>query len=162
MNRLLVGISVVFAAAFSACASLNHPKMDEAEARADIARTLHAHGDAVMRGDPAAAAAVFAEDVRWMPADAADVRGHDSAMALIAKVFSEVGTPRDVWHATEEIYVLGDVAVEIGSVVSTLQPKGQAEIRAHQRYMLMWKRQKDGAWKIFRDMVNNPAPTSVR
>ena len=136
---------------------------DSASVRALIERTLHAHGDAVMRGDPIAAAEVFAEDVRWMLPDLADMNGIGAVSAFIARAFASGRPPRDVWHTTEELHVFGDVAVELGSVRSKVesQPGGDL-VPFNQRYMLMWKRQEDGTWRIFRDISNNCPPAEGR
>lgn len=164
MNRIARFI-VVALSILSGCVTSYRPVEDESSIRNAIARALHEHGEAVMRGNAAGAAAVFAQDVRWMPADSPDVYGRDGVTTLLAKFFSDMGPPRDVRHTTEELYIFGDAAVEVGFVTAVLEAKGGAPIRVRQRYMLLWKRQDDGSWKIFRDMVNNagpPSPSSLK
>ena len=73
--------------------------------------------------------------------------------------FANAGSPRDVWHATDEFYVLGNLAVGIGSVRFTVEQSGGVPVQAIHRYMLMWRREPDGTWRIFRNMMNNAMPS---
>ena len=56
---------------------------------------------------------------------------------------------------TEHVEVSGDLAVESGSLVLTLQPKGGPVMTDSAKFVTVWKRQGDGSWKIFRDISNS-------
>ena len=62
---------------------------------------------------------------------------------------------KDAIITTEHVEVSGDLAVESGSLVLTLQPKGGPVMTDSAKFVTVWKRQGDGSWKIFRDISNS-------
>ena len=59
---------------------------------------------------------------------------------------------------TLDVGVGGDVAHETGTVVLTIVPEGKGAITAKAKYLVVWKRQSDGSWKIHRDIWNDLPP----
>jgi ketosteroid isomerase-like protein len=49
----------------------------------------------------------------------------------------------------------GVVADEVGTVSLTIQSAGQESSTAVAKYVVVWKRQADGYWKLHRDIRNN-------
>ncbi|HTR51267.1 MAG TPA: SgcJ/EcaC family oxidoreductase [Kofleriaceae bacterium] len=107
---------------------------------------------AVKKGDAAAIAAEFAPDATMLPAGMPAVSGHDA----IQKVFAALSTMgiTDATITTQEVVVSGDLAVEVGVNSITITKDGAAPITAPGKYLVVWKRQSDGGWKIQRDMTN--------
>jgi ketosteroid isomerase-like protein len=60
--------------------------------------------------------------------------------------------------AVNSVEVIGNHAIELGSYTLGIQPPGQSEITDRGKYMVLWKRQPDGSWKLYRDMFNTSMP----
>jgi ketosteroid isomerase-like protein len=125
--------------------------------RSALHRTLRQHAEAMMRGEASAAAAIFAVDVRWTPADVPALVGRDAVEAYISSFLSQSGPPKRVQHNSEELYIFGDVAIDIGTIAISIRTGGET-LEVGQRYMLMWRRQSGDTWEIFRDMTNTAPP----
>jgi ketosteroid isomerase-like protein len=54
----------------------------------------------------------------------------------------------------------GDLAVETGAFSMTTTMKNGKPITEQGKYLTVWKRQTDGAWKIIRD-INNADPVTT-
>lgn len=52
----------------------------------------------------------------------------------------------------------GNHAIELGRYTLVIQPPGQAEMTDRGKYMVLWKRQPDGSWKLYRDVFNTSMP----
>jgi ketosteroid isomerase-like protein len=53
----------------------------------------------------------------------------------------------------------GDLASEVGAALLRVQAANQPEVTQSVKYVVVWKRQKDGTWKLYRDIWNAlPAP----
>jgi uncharacterized protein (TIGR02246 family) len=128
----------------------------DAAVRSALHRKLRQHAEAMMRGDASGAAAIFAPDVRWMPGEVSDLVGRDAVEAYISSFLAQSGPPSNVQHTSEELYIFGDVALDIGTIAISIQA-GDKTLEAGQRYMLMWRRQSGDTWEIFRDMTNGAA-----
>lgn len=71
------------------------------------------------------------------------------------RAFFEGVDIQDAIITTEHVEVSGDLAVESGSLVLILQPKGGPVMTDSAKFVTVWKRQGDGSWKIFRDISNS-------
>ncbi len=52
----------------------------------------------------------------------------------------------------------GDTAYEIGKYSLTIQAEGQAAMADSGKYVVVWKRQADGTWKLHVDIWNSSMP----
>ncbi len=58
-----------------------------------------------------------------------------------------------------EVARSGDLGWTWGTYVAKWQDEGDAQHESHGKYLNIWKKQEDGAWKVAVDMGNqNPAP----
>jgi ketosteroid isomerase-like protein len=53
---------------------------------------------------------------------------------------------------------LGDTAYEVGAYMMRLQPPGAAVVNGTGKYVVVWQRQGDGAWKLAVDIWNTDLP----
>jgi ketosteroid isomerase-like protein len=62
-----------------------------------------------------------------------------------------------------DLRILGDVAIEIGTVRTASTPRGGTTSTVdHADYLTVWHRQRDGGWKIVRDMTSPlPRPSAT-
>jgi uncharacterized protein (TIGR02246 family) len=114
--------------------------------------------DAVKRGDTTMAIADnYADDAIVMNPGTESWRGREA----IRKGFSGMATAMTVKEfnlKTDDIALGGDLAVETGTYEMTGQPKGGKEMKDKGKYVVVWKRQADGSWKIVRDVFNSDVP----
>jgi len=116
--------------------------------------------DAFNRGDFAAIGALYAEDAIAFPPQSGPVEGRP-AIEAFWKSTRDLGI-RSVERNVIDAESAGNLAVETGREVLRVQPVGPAEALVHLKYMLVWKKQKDGSWKVYRDIWNNmPAAPSA-
>jgi uncharacterized protein (TIGR02246 family) len=147
------------------------------------AATLPAQG--ARAGDFAARTAIDAANRRWQAAvlggSAAGFAAEFSEDATFAVPMATVATGRAAigrstrdWLAAvkvdsigltrTDLRILGDVAIEIGTVRTASTPRsGTTSTVDHANYLTVWHRQRDGGWKIVRDMTSplpRPAATA--
>ena len=107
-------------------------------------------------GVPAAFAAYAAEDVHMFPEGGQPYSGRDAMMAKFAN-WPEGAVMS--WTPAEGMASKGgDFGFTWGRYVYTAKSEnGPAE--AHGKYVSIWRKEKDGAWKFVADIGNtNPAP----
>lgn len=99
-------------------------------------------------GDAAGVAAMYSMDAVLLPPNSPPVRGMKNIEALWAESVSMGGTA-DL--TTDEVFVMGDMATEVGVYVINADD-GSTVDNGH--YMVVWKLE-DGVWKMHRDMWNS-------
>ena len=125
---------------------------DPAAVRATIESTEKQWSAAYLKGDGTAVAALYAEDGASVQPSGDWSRGR---VAIAKQVQSEldsvnVATREDI---TEEVTMAGDYAVEIGHYAWTGKAKKSGAARsANGRYMVVWRKDADGTWRLFRDI----------
>ena len=60
--------------------------------------------------------------------------------------------------STVEVTELGDTAYEVGDYTMKMQPPGADAMSDRGKYLVVWKRQADGAWKLAVDIWNTNLP----
>jgi uncharacterized protein (TIGR02246 family) len=80
-------------------------------------------------------------------------RGRDAIARGVDKFMKGVNGTVAVTADTQRLYVVDDLAYEAGKYSLTFVLKGEAtERHVVGQYVTVWKRQKDGGWKIYADM----------
>lgn len=105
-------------------------------------------GAALTAKDFDAAARLYTEDAALLPPNAPVIRGR----AAIGVFWRDAAAALGLVSAslkTEEVTVSGDMAVEVGSAALTL-----ATGVAHVKFMVAWRRDGDGVWRLHRDIWN--------
>ena len=117
--------------------------------------------EAVSRQDAAALAALYTGDAQVMPSNSAPIVGPAEIQAFWASVMqSGVKSAR---LETLDVEAGADLAVETGRYQLVIQPPGAAPVTDEGKYLVAWRRQGDGRWKMQRDMFssNLPPPPTV-
>lgn len=108
-------------------------------------------------GDAAALAALFAEDAVSIPDHEAALEGRAAIQKHFETLFSQVTATLTVTPADTE--VTGDIAHEHGTYSATVTPKaGGTAMTNDGRYLVVLKREADGAWRIHHDIDNTSTP----
>jgi uncharacterized protein (TIGR02246 family) len=130
--------------------------------RARVEKLGKQFADAFAKGDVAGVASMYAEDGMAFPPDAQIVKGRSSIEAMWKGV-KEIGA-QSIEFEILDVQTSGVFLVETGIATLHVTGAGPAEATVKVKYVVVWKKQKDGSWKIFRDIWNNlpapaPAPT---
>jgi uncharacterized protein (TIGR02246 family) len=127
--------------------------------RAAITQANARFQEAIGRGDAEAIAALYTESAQVLPPNGAPVQGPADIRAFWAgAIQSGIKGGR---LETLDVETGGDIAVETGRYQLILQPPGGAQMTDEGKYLVVWRRQADGSWKLHRDMFssNQPPPT---
>ena len=111
-----------------------------------------------MKGDfGGLVAQYYADDAVVLPPNAAAVTGH-AAIEAFFRTFPPIS---NFQLRTEEVVGAGDVAYARGHYAMTMTPSGGTAIADSGKYLEVWRKQKDGSWKVARDMYNSDVPMPV-
>lgn len=150
------------AAALAGCAAspaprptpAGRPAAAETEAIATLARDFSA---AYMRGDAAAMAALYTPDAVIFPNGAERITGREA----IQRYWTLAPGNRVTMHriTPAEVRVEGELAYDYGVYEVSGERQGEAWGPTHGNYLIVWRRQPSGEWRMHLDMWNNrPRP----
>jgi ketosteroid isomerase-like protein len=131
---------------------------------ADVRRVIDStmgHAEEALRTGHGMAAleALFAEDAIVLQNNERTWRGRAEAFREQAKSLGDL-TFKDHREMTDDVIACGSLAVQSGTYAHTLQrPSGQ-ELKIGGKFILVWRREPDGSWKIVRHMGNNHPPAA--
>jgi ketosteroid isomerase-like protein len=113
--------------------------------------------DAMLSGDHEKALAYYDDNAISLPANATMLRGKEAIgkwmkdMAAMGMKFSKVD------FKSVEIDASGSLGYEVGSYEMTMEAGGM-RIDDKGKYLVVWKRQADGAWKVYVEIWNTDMP----
>lgn len=123
------------------------------EARAAIEAANAKFSDVFARGDATALAAMYTLDAILFPPDEDMLRGNIPIGQFWKKTHE--GGVASVTLMTTDVERSGDIAFETGKVELVVRAEGKPDSSASAKYLVVWKRQPDGAWKLHRDIWND-------
>ncbi len=116
--------------------------------------------EGIAKGDAKAIRAEYTDDAYVLPPMLPAVHGGQAIEELWA-AFIKQGA-KGVALATEDVERSGDLAAETGTFTFTMQPEGKPSATTSGKYVVVWKRQKDGGWKLHRDIWNANADAAAK
>jgi len=114
------------------------------------------YSQAIREGNLAGVVDGYTVDATMIPPDGEIVKGKQAIEEMYTKLF-QMGM-KDITFTTIEVGGSGDTAYEIGKTKVRIQPEGQAAMIDSTKYLVIWKRQADGTWKVHADIWNFSAP----
>ena len=130
------------------------PTTDPAAVRRAIDSANVTLAAALTKEDAAAQVAHYTPDGIVMMSNTPAWKGREEIQKHATEMFDAVDA-KDVKFTTLDVDVSGDLAVETGTYVMTIVPKGGKPMPDTGKYITVWKRQADGSWKIYRDISNS-------
>ena len=110
------------------------------------------YSEAIREGNVAGALAAYTDDATALPPDGQMIKGKQ-AIEEMYKRYIQIGM-KEVTLITLEVGGSGGVAYEIGKTKVRIQPEGQPAMTDSTKYLVIWKRQADGTWKVHVDIWN--------
>jgi uncharacterized protein (TIGR02246 family) len=159
MKRVLVSLAVMLLIATAMRAQTNKQAPPSAPSSPHLAEAKRAidQGNAEWieaweKGDPSLVAALFTEDGSILSSDGKVIKGRQQIRERQKAGMAYVGRGVKVTATTTDMWVDGDTAYEAGKFSYKYQHDGKPVVDEG-RYVTIWKRQKDGSWKLFIDML---------
>ena len=107
-------------------------------------------------GEVEGVVAVHDDDMQIMTRNRAILLGHDGVRTFYAENYAS-GSERQLFSDLSELRVLGDVAIAVGRFLAIDESKG---IEDPGYYLIILRRDGNGAWKIYRD-IDTPSPDGL-
>ncbi len=134
------------------------PAVDVEADRAAIEAMRAAEGAAVAAGDVDAMTALHADDIVVMPPNEPMASGADAVRAW-GENFMGMFSATVSSYTSDDIVIMGDVAIERYSGLFTLTPKAGGDSMAETiKGIHVYQRQADGSWKMTHDVWNSDEP----
>jgi len=149
---LLFVLAVVFA--LFSCA--RPEQTDLAAVRKAIEETNGKFVEAFNQGDAAGVAALYTDDATLLPPNREAIHGRQGVQDFWGGGI-QMGI-KDVTLTTVDVGGSGGTAYEIGKYTLKVQPEGQEGMTDSGKYVVIWKRQADGTWKLHVDIWNSSMP----
>jgi ketosteroid isomerase-like protein len=112
-------------------------------------------------GDINTLATLAADDVVVMPPNDTTIYGRDEWRAWWEEYYQYFRLTA-LSETEREVAVNGDFAIErSGYMLAVVPASGGSRIRDDGRVLMIWKRQVDGSWKIWRMMWNSIKPIGI-
>lgn len=112
--------------------------------------------EAIRQGDTAGIAALYTEDATLLPNGADLIKGKPGIEAYWSGAL-QMGL-KNLVLTVVDLAGGDEYAYEIGKAVMTVQPEGMEPMEMAGKYVVVWKKMDDGAWKIHVDIFNTNAP----
>jgi uncharacterized protein (TIGR02246 family) len=157
-SSLLLSIAAVAVAWFAAACTQPQPAAPPDTRAADEAAIRAADADFAKFAaakDVDKAVALYQDDAVAFAPGVPAVIGKDNLRKFIAGFLATPGLQVNVHIASVDVARSGDIAIDRGTVDSTAtDKKGKATTQTIE-YVLVWKKQADGSWKIAADTSAN-------
>lgn len=100
--------------------------------------------------DPASWVDFYADDASFVAPGSPAVEGRDALLEL-ARQMTPLSSARIVAQSTDGD---GDLAAVLGHASWVAGPKGSTGPTTRVRFLIVWRREADGRWRILRELLN--------
>jgi uncharacterized protein (TIGR02246 family) len=133
------------------------PVVDAAAVRQAIDQGNAKVAEALVKGDSAAIMSMYDNDAVAMMTGQPAWRGQ-AEITKQGSAFLQAVKLSDVKFNTTSVDLGGDYAIETGTYEMTATPTGGKPTPDKGKYVVVWKKQADGSWKVYRDISNSDIP----
>ena len=131
-------------------------KDDVARIRRTIEETNRSFEAAIREGDADKIVSLFTEDYTFMPEGGPRLQGREAARALWDRNLQS--GLKEMSFVSVDVIVSGIYAIETGDYVWTSEDRNGASETGNGKYLVVWKRDSDGIWKLQIDIYNSSPP----
>ena len=107
-------------------------------------------------GDAAGVAALYSENGMLLPPDASQIQGRQAIQDTF-QGWIDAGFKNIVFNVVE-VEESGDLGYEVGLFSVDYPTEGGQMATATGNYLVVWKRDADGVWRLYRDTWNDTPP----
>ena len=149
-TKIFRGLLVLAAVCLPACTA---PPAAESDPRPEIDAAQAAFWGAHVRGDAEGLANLVTVDaLLWVPG-MDEVSGREAIRAAGEEMFAGMSIS-DFEIESRELSVHGNAAYELATYSETLTYEGAEPSAVRGRYLIVWKRDTDGKWRVHRNMFH--------
>jgi len=165
MRQLLMVISLVFLMGFAFSCQQDEEVAEEpmVDVEADVEAIKSLIDDcsrAWNEGDYEGYMAIIDEEAMFLPPNSPPIGGMETIRSIYQTEFGS--NDFELTITTEEIHVSGDLAYSHSIWKGSVNPKdGSEPFVFNNKNLVIYKRQVDGSWKIFRAMYSSNTPLAM-
>ena len=130
------------------------PAVDPVAVRQAIDQANAKLAEAFPKGDTATIMSLYDNDAVVMMTGQPAWRGK-ADISKQGAGFLEAVKLSDIKFTTSNVDIAGDYAIETGNYELTATEKGKKPVPDKGKYVVVWKKQGDGSWKVYRDVSNS-------
>src|SRR5579884_1314167 len=127
----------------------------EVQVRKAIAEGYRQWISAVQKKDVNAVAALYTEDAVMLPPNQPAVSGREAIRHFYEDFYRSPGTLLNEEFTTTSLELRGDMAIETADFSGDVQLPDKGKISFKGKNLVVWQKQKNGAWMLFRDAWNS-------
>jgi ketosteroid isomerase-like protein len=103
-------------------------------------------------------ATILADDIIMMPPNDTSLYGKAEVLEWFKEYFAHFNIA-NLTPTERDVFVVNDIAIENWTYMVSIRPiEGSDRIRDDGRFLTIWKKQPDGAWKISHSIWNSIRP----
>jgi uncharacterized protein (TIGR02246 family) len=148
--RLLITVMFVLGTLLSQLSCSGPETFDTGQIRKSIEEVNAKYSEAIQEGNLAGVVAGYTDDATMVPPNGELIKGKQAIEEYYRTLF-QMGM-KEVVLTTIEVEGSGGTVYEIGKTKVRIRPEGQEAIQDSSKYLVIWKRQADGTWKVHVDI----------
>lgn len=113
-------------------------------------------GEGFRQGNAGMVAELYTDEATLLPPNLDTIKGKEGIEAFWSGAM-QMGI-KDAVLSSIELTIMGDFVCEIGKYNLTIRPEGQETIEDQGKYLVIWKQDPDGIWKLHIDIWNTSTP----
>jgi len=150
--RLLITVMILLGVLYAQFSCSRPETFDAGQIRKSIEEVNAKYSEAIQYGNLAGVVAVYTDDATMVPPDGDLIKGKQAIEEYYRTLF-QIGM-KEVVLTTIEVEGSGGTVYEIGKTRIRIQPESQEPIQDSTKYLVIWKHQADGTWKVQADIWN--------
>ncbi len=155
-SSVILVFVVVMSLTLISCTGQQSQQMEMAQVSEAINKVNAEFMDAFKNGDAAGVAALYTDDTTLMPPNSEIIKGREGVQNFWNGGM-QMGI-KEVTLTSVDVSGVGNLAYEIGNYSLKIQPEGQEATSDQGKYIVVWKKDMDGTWKLHADIWNTSMP----